>query len=139
MDDNEEVRHEIGGHEACLARRDVQAPELAGRDVAADDRAVRADRGELERADRSAADHRAVELRDFARVGGSDWFARWNKPAKWWPEGPGWGAVNVDVTIHVVGFGLLICSGRLTHHEKTAGARSETAPASVPATPAPNQ
>lgn len=69
-----------------------------------------------------------------------DWFARWNKTAKWWPDGPVWRAVNVVLTIHVVCFGLLIFSSRLTHHGKAAGAKSEPAPAaSVPATPAPNQ
>ncbi|MEQ1852904.1 MAG: D-alanyl-lipoteichoic acid biosynthesis protein DltB, partial [Chthoniobacteraceae bacterium] len=45
---------------------------------------------------------------------GYDWFARWNKQAKWWPDGPWWRALNIGLTFHAVAFGMLIFSGRLT-------------------------
>lgn len=44
---------------------------------------------------------------------GYDWFARWNKQRKLWPDGPAWRFLNVLLTIHAVCFGLLIFSGRL--------------------------
>ena len=69
---------------------------------------------------------------------GYDWFARWNKTAKWWPDGPVWRALNVVLTIHVVCFGLLIFSGRLAHHAKAGKEKNEPAAAAIaPATPAP--
>jgi membrane protein involved in D-alanine export len=69
---------------------------------------------------------------------GYDWFARWNKTSKVWPDGPGWRALNIALTIHVVCFGLLIFSGRLTHHGKAATAKNEPVPAATtPATPPP--
>ena len=64
---------------------------------------------------------------------GYDWFARWNKTAKWWPDGPVWRAVNIGLTIHAVCFGLLIFSGRLAPPHKIAAAPASAAPA----TPAP--
>jgi membrane protein involved in D-alanine export len=42
-----------------------------------------------------------------------DWFARWNKQRKFWPDGPGWRVANIFLTLHAVCFGLLIFSGRL--------------------------
>lgn len=45
---------------------------------------------------------------------GYDWFARWNKQAKVWGVGPAWRVLNVALTIHVVCFGLLLFSGRLS-------------------------
>ncbi len=47
---------------------------------------------------------------------GYDAFARWNKNAKRWPDTRGWRTVNIVITFHVVCFGLLIFSGRLTSH-----------------------
>jgi membrane protein involved in D-alanine export len=65
---------------------------------------------------------------------GYDWFARWNKTAKWWPDGPVWRGVNVVLTIHVVFFGLLIFSGRLGSSGKDVppgeGGAVPTSPAS---------
>jgi membrane protein involved in D-alanine export len=43
-----------------------------------------------------------------------DRFARWNKLSRFWPEGPAWRLLNIVLTFHVVSFGLLIFSGRLT-------------------------
>ncbi len=45
-----------------------------------------------------------------------DWFARWNKQRKMWGDGAGWRAANILITFHVVAFGLLIFSGRLSAH-----------------------
>ena len=45
---------------------------------------------------------------------GYDWFARWNKQAKRWGDSPAWRLLNVVLTFHVVCFGLLLFSGRLT-------------------------
>jgi membrane protein involved in D-alanine export len=43
-----------------------------------------------------------------------DAFARWNKQAKWWPDGRGWRALNILITCHAVAFGLLLFSGHIT-------------------------
>jgi membrane protein involved in D-alanine export len=48
-----------------------------------------------------------------ALLSGYDWFARWNKQRKLWPDGPFWRAANILLTFHAVCFGLLIFSGRL--------------------------
>ncbi|MDB6155068.1 MAG: Membrane bound O-acyl transferase family protein, partial [Chthoniobacteraceae bacterium] len=48
-----------------------------------------------------------------ALLGGYDWFARWNKQSKFWPDGPFWRVGNILLTFHAVCFGLLIFSGRL--------------------------
>jgi len=45
---------------------------------------------------------------------GYDWFARWNKHAKWWPDGPWWRTLNIGITFHIVALGMLLFSGRLT-------------------------
>ena len=45
-----------------------------------------------------------------------DAFARWNKQAKVWKDGPFWRAGNILLTFHAIAFGLLIFSGRLTPH-----------------------
>ena len=45
---------------------------------------------------------------------GYDWFARWNKQAKWWPDGRWWRVLNIGITFHVIAFGMLLFSGRLT-------------------------
>ncbi|MEO8351805.1 MAG: D-alanyl-lipoteichoic acid biosynthesis protein DltB, partial [Chthoniobacteraceae bacterium] len=45
---------------------------------------------------------------------GYDTFARWNKKAKRWPDTPAWRAANIILTFHIVCFGLLIFSGKLT-------------------------
>jgi membrane protein involved in D-alanine export len=45
---------------------------------------------------------------------GYDWFARWNKQRKLWPDGPAWRVLNMFLTINAICFGLLIFSGRLT-------------------------
>ena len=45
---------------------------------------------------------------------GYDWFARWNKHAKLWPDGPWWRALNIGITFHIVALGMLLFSGRLT-------------------------
>jgi membrane protein involved in D-alanine export len=45
---------------------------------------------------------------------GYDWFARWNKQTKWWPDGPWLRALNIGITFHIVAFGMLLFSGRLT-------------------------
>ncbi len=69
---------------------------------------------------------------------GYDWFARWNKQSKFWPDGPIWRALNTVLTIHVVCFGLLIFSGRLSPHAKGASVKNESVPgSSAPATPPP--
>ncbi len=47
---------------------------------------------------------------------GYDAFARWNKVSKHWPDTPVWRTVNIVITFHVVCFGLLIFSGKLTPH-----------------------
>ncbi len=69
-----------------------------------------------------------------ALLSGYDWFARWNKTAKWWPDGPVWRVVNTVLTIHAVSVGLLIFSGRLSASSKVAAAPA----VSAPATPAPH-
>ncbi|MES2572900.1 MAG: D-alanyl-lipoteichoic acid biosynthesis protein DltB, partial [Verrucomicrobiota bacterium] len=48
-----------------------------------------------------------------ALLSGYDWFARWNKQRKLWPDGPVWRIVNMLLTFHAVCFGLLLFSGRL--------------------------
>ena len=45
---------------------------------------------------------------------GYDAFARWNKTSKRWPDTTAWRMVNIVITFHVVCFGLLIFSGKLT-------------------------
>lgn len=45
-----------------------------------------------------------------------DSFARWNKQAKRWPDGPAMRWVNIAITFHAVCFGLLIFSGKLAPH-----------------------
>jgi membrane protein involved in D-alanine export len=45
---------------------------------------------------------------------GYDMFARWNKQMKRWPDTRAWRIANVVITFHVVCFGLLIFSGKLT-------------------------
>jgi membrane protein involved in D-alanine export len=45
---------------------------------------------------------------------GYDTFARWNKQMKRWPDTRAWRIANVVITFHVVCFGLLIFSGKLT-------------------------
>jgi membrane protein involved in D-alanine export len=47
-------------------------------------------------------------------LSGYDWFSRWNKQTKWWPEGPGWRALNIGITFHTIALGMLLFSGRLT-------------------------
>ncbi len=47
---------------------------------------------------------------------GYDAFARWNKQTKRWPDTRAVRWVNIALTIHVVCFGLLIFSGRLSPH-----------------------
>jgi membrane protein involved in D-alanine export len=64
-----------------------------------------------------------------------DWFARWNKTAKRWPDGPYWRVANIILTMHAVAFGLLIFSGRLSAQAKTSGGKIEAVPAA--STPAP--
>jgi membrane protein involved in D-alanine export len=68
-----------------------------------------------------------------ALLSGYDWFARWNKTAKWWPAGPVWSGVNTVLTIHAVCFGLLIFSGRLNPSHKPAAQPVVTTPAATPA------
>ena len=46
-------------------------------------------------------------------VSGYDVFFRWNKTAKFWPDGPWWRALNTGITFHIVAFGMLLFSGRL--------------------------
>ena len=50
-----------------------------------------------------------------ALLSGYDWFARWNKEKKFWPDGRGPVFVNRLLTFHAFAFGLLLFSGRLTH------------------------
>ena len=45
---------------------------------------------------------------------GFDWFARWNKERKVWPESRIGRIGSILLTFHVVAFGLLLFSGRLT-------------------------
>lgn len=47
---------------------------------------------------------------------GYDIFARWNKHAKRWPDGPAMRVLNIVLTFHAIAFGLLIFSGRLSSH-----------------------
>jgi membrane protein involved in D-alanine export len=54
---------------------------------------------------------------------GYDAFARWNKQMKRWPDTRAWRIANIVITFHVICFGLLIFSGKLT--QKTP---SRTAP-----------
>ena len=59
-------------------------------------------------------------------LSGYDWFARWNKVAKWWPDGRWWRVLNIGITFHVIAFGMLLFSGRLTPppppaHEEAVG------------------
>ncbi len=49
-----------------------------------------------------------------------DWFARWNKQRKFWPDGKFWRAANIVITFHFFAFGLLIFSGRLSPHPPAA-------------------
>lgn len=69
-------------------------------------------------------------------LSGYDWFARWNKTAKRWPDGRGWRLANLFLTFHAVCFGLLIFSGRLGPQVKAAAPKETTAPAAA-ATPSP--
>jgi membrane protein involved in D-alanine export len=46
-------------------------------------------------------------------VSGYDWFARWNKQAKRFPDGPGWRVFDMALTFHAVAFGMLLFSGHL--------------------------
>jgi membrane protein involved in D-alanine export len=46
---------------------------------------------------------------------GFDWFARWNKERKVWPDTAIGRTGSILVTFHVVAFGLLLFSGKLTH------------------------
>ncbi len=43
-------------------------------------------------------------------------FARWNKQAKRWGDGPWWRAGNVALTFHAFAFSILLFNGRLTPH-----------------------
>ncbi len=43
-----------------------------------------------------------------------DIFARWNKQAKVWGDGPWWRALNIGITFHAIALGMLLFSGRLT-------------------------
>ncbi len=45
---------------------------------------------------------------------GYDVFARWNKTAKMWGDGPWWRALNIGITFHIIALGMLLFSGRLT-------------------------
>jgi membrane protein involved in D-alanine export len=49
-----------------------------------------------------------------ALLSGFDTFARWNKQHKRWGESRPWRIASIVLTFHVVCFGLLIFSGRLT-------------------------
>lgn len=60
-----------------------------------------------------------------ALLAGYDWFARWNKQRKLWPDTPAWRVANTIITIHAVCFGLLIFSGRLN----PSHAKEQPAPA----------
>lgn len=46
---------------------------------------------------------------------GFDWFSRWNKERKWWPDTRIGRIGSILLTFHVVAFGLLLFSGKLTH------------------------
>jgi membrane protein involved in D-alanine export len=46
---------------------------------------------------------------------GFDWFSRWNKERKWWPDSRITRIASIVLTFHVVAFGLLLFSGKLTH------------------------
>jgi membrane protein involved in D-alanine export len=46
---------------------------------------------------------------------GFDWFTRWNKEHKFWPDTPIGRVGSIVLTFHVVAFGLLLFSGKLTH------------------------
>lgn len=50
-----------------------------------------------------------------ALLSGYDWFARWNKEKKVWPDTPAIRVVDTLITFHVFAFGLLLFSGRLVH------------------------
>ncbi len=45
---------------------------------------------------------------------GYDVFARWNKTAKVWGDGPWWRVLNIGITFHIIALGMLLFSGRLT-------------------------
>jgi membrane protein involved in D-alanine export len=45
---------------------------------------------------------------------GFDWFTRWNKEHKFWPDTPIGRVGSIVLTFHVVAFGLLLFSGKLT-------------------------
>ena len=45
---------------------------------------------------------------------GYDVFARWNKTAKMWGDGPWWRVLNIGITFHVIALGMLLFSGRLS-------------------------
>ena len=45
---------------------------------------------------------------------GYDVFARWNKVAKVWGDGPWWRVLNIAITFHIIALGMLLFSGRLT-------------------------
>jgi membrane protein involved in D-alanine export len=45
-----------------------------------------------------------------------DWFSRWNKERRLWPDGPKWRVFDTVLTFHAVAFGLLLFSGHLTRH-----------------------
>lgn len=47
-------------------------------------------------------------------LSGYDVFSRWNKKAKFWPDGPWWRALNIVLTFHAIALGMLLFSGRLT-------------------------
>ena len=65
-------------------------------------------------------------------VSGYDFFARWNKTAKFWPDGPWWRALNIGITFHIIAFGMLLFSGRLipppapVHEERVEKADCQT-------------
>jgi membrane protein involved in D-alanine export len=46
---------------------------------------------------------------------GFDWFARWNKERKIWPDTRVGRIGSIFVTFHVIAFGLLLFAGKLTH------------------------
>lgn len=50
-----------------------------------------------------------------ALLSGYDWFARWNKERKLWPDGRFPRVVNILLTFHAFAFGLLLFSGKLGH------------------------
>jgi membrane protein involved in D-alanine export len=59
---------------------------------------------------------------------GYDTFARWNKQMKRWPDTRAWRIANVVITFHVVCFGLLIFSGKLTQKPSPAPPPAAMAP-----------